>query len=135
MEKYVLPSEKYRLIAFTQDHENYAWLEDGSLGTGDNAYWKAKGGSDWCVAELTQQEVTALGQTGMQALVDAACPKVEQNNDGYRSYILDWEIFSPGEMTQTEKDYKEFEGDRWTQGCPSSVACWVWAHERMKGAA
>ena len=35
-----------KLLITTQVYENYAWLEDGSLGVGDQAYWKAKGGND-----------------------------------------------------------------------------------------
>ena len=38
-----------KLLITTQVFENYAWNEDGSLGTGDNAYWKPKGGNDYVV--------------------------------------------------------------------------------------
>jgi hypothetical protein len=33
------------LVIETQCYENYAWNQDGSIGTGPDAYWKAKGGS------------------------------------------------------------------------------------------
>ena len=35
------------LVIETQCYENYAWKEDGSIGTGAQAYWKAKGGSSY----------------------------------------------------------------------------------------
>ena len=42
-----------KLLITTQVYENYAWNEDGSLGTGDNAYWKAKGGNDYVLPNFT----------------------------------------------------------------------------------
>ncbi len=41
-----------KLLITTQVYENYAWREDGSLGTGADAYWKAKGGSDYVVLNI-----------------------------------------------------------------------------------
>ena len=35
------------LVIETQCYENYAWNEDGSIGTGPDAYWKAKGGRSY----------------------------------------------------------------------------------------
>ena len=42
-----------KLLISTQVYENYAWREDGSLGVGVDAYWKAKGGSDYVVKKIT----------------------------------------------------------------------------------
>ena len=36
-----------KAIVQTQHYENYAWREDGSLGTGAEAYWKPKGGDTY----------------------------------------------------------------------------------------
>ena len=41
-----------KLLIQTQVFENYAWREDGSLGVGAEAYWKAKGGSDYVVRNI-----------------------------------------------------------------------------------
>ena len=38
-----------KLLITTQVYENYAWDENGNLGKGADAYWKAKGGSDYVV--------------------------------------------------------------------------------------
>ena len=36
-----------KAIIQTQHMENYAWREDGSIGTGADAYWKPKGGNTY----------------------------------------------------------------------------------------
>jgi len=42
-----------KLLIITQIYENYAWNEDGSIGKGKDAYWKAKGGDEYVVTGVT----------------------------------------------------------------------------------
>ena len=94
-----------KLLIQTQVFENYAWNEDGSLGTGDNAYWKPKGGSDYVVKNLT-----SLALTTIRNLVDSVRPQIEQNNDAFRESIIGWEVVADDYLTQFEKDQLEYEG-------------------------
>jgi hypothetical protein len=92
-----------KLLILTQVYENYAWNEDGSIGTGENAYWKAKGGNDYVVKNFTKfntvtEEVMALRS------------KVEQDNDYFREQIIDWKVVSDDYLTEFEKSQLEYEG-------------------------
>ena len=94
-----------KLLIQTQVFENYAWNEDGSLGTGDNAYWKPKGGSDYVVKNLT-----SLALTTIRNLVDSVRPQIEQDNEAFRESIIGWEVVADDYLTQFEKDQLEYEG-------------------------
>ena len=94
-----------KLLIQTQVFENYAWDENGNLGTGDNAYWKAKGGSDYVVKNLTSLVLTTI-----RDLVDAVRPQVETNNDAFREHIISWEVVADDYLTEFERSQLEYEG-------------------------
>lgn len=89
------------LVIRTQVYENYAWREDGSLGVGDEAYWKAKGGSEYKVLNVPLNVDYA-------EIVTAA--NVEQSNDAFMEYVIDWSIEADDYMSEFEKDQLEYEG-------------------------
>jgi hypothetical protein len=92
-----------KLLITTQIWENYAWREDGTIGTGADAYWKPKGGSDYVVKNFTDFDKT----TG---IVVALRSQVEIDNDYFREHILDWEVVPDDYLTEFERSQLEFEG-------------------------
>ena len=92
-----------KLLILTQIYENYAWQEDGSIGTGDQAYWKAKGGCDYVLKNFTD-----FGQVA--EVVMALREQVEQDNEYFREYIIDWEVVPDDYLTQFEQDQLEYDG-------------------------
>lgn len=92
-----------KLLITTQVYENYAWMEDGSLGTGENAYWKAKGGSDYVVRNFKDfNRVTEV--------VMALRGQIEQDNDAFREHIIDFEVVADDYLTDFERSQWEYEG-------------------------
>jgi hypothetical protein len=92
-----------KLLISTQVFENYAWNADGSLGTGDNAYWKPKGGWDYVLKDFQ-------GFNRVAEVVMALRSQIERDNDAFREYIIDWVIVADNYLTQFEKDQLEYEG-------------------------
>jgi hypothetical protein len=90
-----------KLLIQTQIYENYAWDENGNLGTGENAYWKAKGGSEYVVRNF-RGDATAV--------VMAVRDQVECNNDAYREQIIDFTVVADDYLTEFERDQLEYEG-------------------------
>jgi len=93
-----------KLLITTQVYENYAWNQDGSIGTGDAAYWKAKGGSDYVVRNFDPTRY-APG-----IIVELLRPKVESNNDYVREHILDWSVVEDDYLTEFEQSQLEYDG-------------------------
>ena len=91
-----------KLLILTQVYENYAWNEDGSIGTGVDAYWKAKGGSEYVVKNVNLGEIYAL--------VEKATATVEEANDYFRETVVGWEIVEDDYLTEFEKSQLEYEG-------------------------
>ena len=92
-----------KLLITTQIFENYAWDEDGNLGTGINAYWKAKGGNDYVVKNF--KDFGRVTETVM-ALRD----KIECDNEAWREHIIDFEVVSDDYLTEFERSQLEYEG-------------------------
>ena len=92
-----------KLLITTQVYENYAWNEDGSIGKGDDAYWKAKGGDEYVVTGIWDEEeaVTAV----MVLRKD-----IEKDTDYYREQVIDWVLLDNEELTPFEQDQMEYEG-------------------------
>ena len=92
-----------KLLITTQVYENYAWNEDGSIGTGEAAYWKAKGGDEYVVTGIWDEEeaVTAV----MVLRKD-----IEKDTDYYREQVIDWQLLDNEELTPFEQDQMEYEG-------------------------
>ena len=92
-----------KLLIVTQVYENYAWDDDGVLGTGENAYWKAKGGDEYVVPNFTAfDRVTEV--------VMALRNKIEADTVAYRETIVDFEIVADDYLTEYEKNQLEFDG-------------------------
>ena len=94
-----------KLLITTQVYENYAWNEDGSIGTGENAYWKPKGGSDYVVKNFRGGAGDAA-TTALMLLRD----QIEKDTPYYREQIIDWKIVKDDYLTEFEKDQLEYEG-------------------------
>lgn len=92
-----------KLLITTQVFENYAWNEDGSLGTGDNAYWKAKGGSEYVVKNF--KKFNKVTETVM-----ALRGQIESDNDAFREHIIGWEVVADDYLTEFERDQMKYEG-------------------------
>ena len=82
-----------KLLITTQVFENYAWREDGTLGTGAEAYWKAKGGNDYVVKNFKGSETDAT------VAVMALREQIEQATDGYMEHIIDFTIVADRHMS------------------------------------
>ena len=92
-----------KLLIQTQVYENYAWNEDGSLGTGANAYWKPKGGSDYVVKKF--KDFNRVTETVM-----ALRSQIEQDNDAFREHIINFEVVADDYLTEFEQSQLDYEG-------------------------
>ena len=92
-----------KLLITTQVYENYAWREDGSLGTGADAYWKAKGGSDYVIRGVDECDMVDI-------IVDRVRGQIEQNNDAFREHIINFEVVADNYLTEFEQDQLHYEG-------------------------
>ena len=92
-----------KLLITTQVFENYAWGEDGSLGTGADAYWKAKGGSDYVVRGVDECDMIDI-------IVDRVRGQIEQANDAFMERIIGYSVVEDDYLTEFERDQLEFEG-------------------------
>ena len=92
-----------KLLITTQVYENYAWREDGSLGTGADAYWKAKGGSDYVVRGVDECDMVDI-------IVDRVRGQIEQNNDAVMERIINFRVVADNYLTEFEQDQLEYEG-------------------------
>ena len=85
-----------KLLITTQVYENY--------GTADEPYWKPKGGSDYVVKKFKGGEAAAtMAVMGLRS-------QIECDNEGYREYILGWEIVGDKHLTEFEKSQLDYEG-------------------------
>jgi hypothetical protein len=92
-----------KLLITTQVYENYAWNEDGSIGTGENAYWKAKGGSDYVIKNF--RDYNRVTETVM-----AMRGQIEQDSEYFREQIIGWEVVADDYLTDFERSQWEYEG-------------------------
>ena len=90
-----------KLLITTQTYENYG-AHDWD-GTGQcPQYWKAKGGSDYVVKKINVNKVTET--------VMALRSQIEQDNDGFRESIINWEIVADDYLTEFEQSQLAYEG-------------------------
>ena len=92
-----------KLLLTTQVYENYAWQEDGTILTGEQAYWKAKGGSEYVVKNFKDHN-------RITEVVMALRSQVEVNNEYFREQILDWMVVPNDYLTEFEQNQLEYEG-------------------------
>jgi hypothetical protein len=92
-----------KVVIYTQVFENYAWNEDGSIGKGKDAYWKAKGGDEYIVRDI-ETEVDAT------AAVMALRDQMERADDYIVESIVDWQLVDDDFLTEFERNQLEFDG-------------------------
>lgn len=91
-----------KLLITTQVYENYAWREDGSLGTGIDAYWKPKGGSDYVVKNIDPNRAADI--------VNLVSGQIEQDNEAFQETVIGWEVVADDYLTEFERSQLEYEG-------------------------
>lgn len=91
-----------KAIFFTQVYENYAVREDGTIGTGANAYFKAKGGDEYVVLNVDK--------TQMSRILAEVRAKVEVSNDYFRETVVDFQLVEDDYLTEYEKSQLEYDG-------------------------
>ena len=69
------------LVIETQCYENYAWNEDGSIGTGPDAYWKAKGGNSYKILGVPIN-------VDLDEIVTLVRSDIERSNDYVQETII-----------------------------------------------
>lgn len=90
-----------KLLITTQVYENYGahdWDGEGAC----PQYWKAKGGNDYVVRNI---DVNCASE--IFAAVRSQC---EEDNEGYREHVLDWEVVADDYLTEFERSQLEYEG-------------------------
>jgi len=91
-----------KAIFYTQVFENYAFREDGSIGTGADAYFKAKGGDEYVVRNVNKSEMPRI-------LVEVRA-KVEVSNDYFRETVIDFQLVEDDYLTEYEREQLEWDG-------------------------
>jgi hypothetical protein len=94
-----------KLMITTQIQENYG-AHDWD-GTGEcPQYWKFKGGNDYSYSlgsYLRNPEALA-------ELVEFFRSQIEEDNQGYREYIIGWSVEADDYLTDFEKSQLEYDG-------------------------
>ena len=91
-----------KAIFTTQVYENYAIREDGSIGTGADAYFKAKGGDEYVVLNVDK--------TQMSRILAEVRAKVEVSNDYFRETVVDLQLVEVDYLTEYERSQLEYDG-------------------------
>ena len=91
-----------KAIFFTQVFENYAWREDGSIGTGADAYFKPKGGDEYVVKNVNKSE--------MSRILAEVRAKVEVSNDYFKETVVDFQLVEDDYLTWYEREQLEYDG-------------------------
>jgi hypothetical protein len=94
-----------KLMITTQIQENYGahdWDGEGAC----PQRWKFKGGNDYSYSlgnYLRNPEA-------LVELVQAFRPQIEEDNEGYREYIIGWSVEADDYLTDFEKSQLEYDG-------------------------
>jgi hypothetical protein len=91
-----------KLLITTQNLENYGAHDWDGVGECPQ-YWKAKGGSDYVVKNFTNFNNTT-------EVVMALRGQIEEDNEYFRSFIIDWEVVADDFLTEFEQDQLNYEG-------------------------
>ena len=91
-----------KAIFTTQVYENYAIREDGSIGTGADAYFKAKGGDEYVVLNVDK--------SAMSRILAEVRAKVEVSNDYFRETVVDFQLVEDDYLTEYERSQLEYDG-------------------------
>lgn len=91
------------LVIETQVYENYAWNEDGSIGTGSEAYWKAKGGSCYKIlgvpSDCDIDEVVSLVRTD-----------IEKKSSYFQESIIGYGLEADDYLSSFEQSQLKYDG-------------------------
>ena len=91
-----------KAIFTTQVYENYAWREDGSIGTGEDAYFKPKGGDEYVVKNVDKSQ--------MLRILKEVKAQVEVSNDYFRETVVDFMLVEDDYLTEYERSQLEYDG-------------------------
>lgn len=91
------------LVIQTQNYENYAWV-DGEIQTGPNAYWKAKGGSEYKILGVPSQ-------VDPEEIVSCVRAQIEESNDYFIVTIVGYGMESDDYLSWYEKSQLDYEGE------------------------
>jgi hypothetical protein len=91
-----------KAIFTTQVYENYAWREDGSIGTGADAYFKAKGGDEYVVLNVDR--------SAMSRILAEVKARVEVSNDYFKETVVDFMLVEDDYLTEYERSQLEYDG-------------------------
>ena len=91
-----------KAIFTTQVFENYAWREDGSIGTGEDAYFKPKGGDEYVVRNVDKSQ--------MLRILKEVKAQVEVSNDYFRETVVDFMLVEDDYLTEYERSQLEYDG-------------------------
>ena len=91
-----------KAIFTTQVFENYAWREDGSIGTGEDAYFKPKGGDEYVVKNVDKSQ--------MLRILKEVKAQVEVSNDYFRETVVDFVLVEDDYLTEYERSQLEWDG-------------------------
>lgn len=91
-----------KLLIVTQVYENYAWREDGTIGTGVDAYFKPKGGDEYVVRGVDPEQVFEV--------LEKVAGQIEKANDYYQEFIVDTKIVEDDFLTEYELNQLAFDG-------------------------
>lgn len=86
----------------TQVYENYAWREDGTLGTGLDSYWKPKGGDEYVVLNVDKDQVFEI--------LEKVCLMIERNDDYIQETIVNLQLVEDDYLTDYERSQLEYDG-------------------------
>jgi hypothetical protein len=91
-----------KAIFTTQVYENYAWREDGTIGTGEDAYFKPKGGDEYVVRNVDKSQ--------MSRILAEVKAQVEVSNDYFRETVVDLQLVEDDYLTEYERSQLEWDG-------------------------
>jgi len=91
-----------KAIFTTQVFENYAWREDGSIGTGADAYFKPKGGDEYVVKNVDKSQ--------MLRILKEVKAQVEVSNDYFKETVVDFVLVEDDYLTEYERSQLEYDG-------------------------
>ena len=92
------------LVIETQCYENYAWKEDGSIGTGPDAYWKAKGGNSYKILGVPTN-------VDLDEIVTLVRSDIERSNDYVQETIIGYGLEADDWLSDFERSQLEYDGD------------------------
>lgn len=91
-----------KAVILTQVYENYAFREDGTIGTGVDAYFKPKGGDEYVVRNIDSETVFDI--------LEKVASQIEKSNDYYQEFIVDVKIVEDDYLTEYELNQLEYDG-------------------------